>query len=94
MLGAILVPIAVLFVLAVPVLGPSDWLARGWNHVTQQATAQVLATALMTLEQTFDFAGNRVDLPFLTLLSIIGLLDQASVTSSFRRIVSAMVLVP
>ena len=78
----------------VAIASPGDWLARGWNYVARQATLQVLASSLAALEATFDFAGNRVDLPFLTLLSIIGVLDQASVSSSFRRIISAMVLVP
>jgi len=76
----------------VAIASPGDWLARGWNYVARQAKLQVLASSLAALEATFDFAGNRVDLPFLTLLSIIGVLDQASVSSSFRRIISAMVL--
>jgi uncharacterized membrane protein len=76
------------------IASPGDWLARGWNYVARQATLQVLASSLAALEATFDFAGNRVDLPFLILLSIIGVLDQASVSSSFRGIISAMVLVP
>jgi hypothetical protein len=94
LLAATLVPIAILSILVVPGLGPLDWLARGWVYVTQQTTSQVFEAVLTTLEQTLDFAGNRVDLPFLTLLSIIGMLDQALATGAFRRIISAMVLVP
>jgi hypothetical protein len=94
LLGAILVPTALSFVLPVSVASPSDWLARGWNYLAQQATLQAIASSPAVLEATFDFAGNRVDLPFLTLLSIVGLLDQVTVSSSFRRIISAMVLLP
>ena len=49
---------------------------------------------MAALEKAFDFAGNRADLPLLTLLSIVGLLDQRSQHRSFGRILSAMILVP
>jgi hypothetical protein len=94
LLGAVLVPAALFFVVPAAVASPGDWLARGWSYVAGQATVRVFASSLATLEATFDFAGNRVDLPFLTLLSIVGVLDQASASSMFRRIISAMVVVP
>ena len=101
LVGSILAPIALLFLVVMPLLGfrpqgldVSAWLMMGWNYLAQGATPQVLASAPAALEEAFDFAGNRADLPFLTLLSIIGLLDQRSQHRSFGRVVSAMILVP
>jgi hypothetical protein len=102
LLGSILIPIAFLFFVATPLFGfkpqgldPIAWITMGWSQLTQGATgSEVLSSGLAALEATFDFAGNRVDLPFLTLLSVIGLLDGASGTRSFRRILAATVLVP
>ena len=102
LLSAVLIPIAFLFFAATPLLGfrpqgldPIAWITMGWSQLTQGATgSEVLSSGLAALEATFDFAGNRVDLPFLTLLSVIGLLDGASETRSFRRIIAVTVLVP
>jgi len=84
----------------VPLLGyrsasfePRVWLDFAWNYLGKTRPA-VLALAPFTLEQAFDFAGNRIDLPVLTVVSIVGLLDSRSEAGSFRKIVAAMVLVP
>ena len=99
--GSILAPIAFLFLVVIPLLGfrPQGldviaWFTLGWNYLAQGATPQVLGSALVALEEAFDFAGNRADLPFLTLLSILGLLDQTSQRRSFNRVVSAAILAP
>jgi hypothetical protein len=101
LVGCVLTPMAVLFLVVIPLLGfkaqgldVSTWLTMGWNYVVEGATPKVLGSAMATLEKAFDFAGNRVDLPFLTLLSIVGVLDQGSQCRSFERILSAMILVP
>jgi len=102
LLGSIMIPIAFLSFGGTPLSGfrpqgldPITWITMGWSQFTQGASGdEVLGSGLAALEATFDFAGNRVDLPFLTLLSIIGLLDGASETRSFRRIIAATVLVP
>jgi hypothetical protein len=100
LVGSILTPIAFLFLVVTPLLGfrpqgldVSAWLMMGWNYLGRGATLQVLGSAFTALEEAFDFAGNRADLPFLTLLSIVGLVDQGSQHRSFGRIVSAMILV-
>jgi hypothetical protein len=97
--GSILIPVALLSV-AVPLLGlnaqgidPSYWLSRAWVYLTQ-VQPQLLGALWGVFEEAFDFAGNRIDLPFLTLLSIIGLLDSESHRRSFNRIVAATVVVP
>jgi len=99
--GGILIPIAFLFLAAIPLLGyrpqaldPGYWLALGWDYLTRGLTPQVFTSAQAVLEEAFDFAGNRADLPFLTLLSIVGVLDGVSQTRSFNRIMSATILVP
>ena len=65
----------------------------GWRYLTNSISWQVLPLAPSALEEAFDFAGNRVDLPFLTILSMVGLMDPAW-KGSFRRLVAAMVLAP
>jgi len=73
-------------------LDPSLWLQVGWNYLQGQVRTGAIASAFDALEQAFDFAGNRVDLPFLTLLSVIGLFDTKMLDRSFRRIVAGMVV--
>ena len=100
LLGAIVIPIGFLFLAAIPLLGfrpegldSSFWLALGWNRLVQAITPQTLNSALPALERAFDYAGNRLDLPFLTLLSIIGLLDCGFERRLFRNVVAAMTLI-
>jgi hypothetical protein len=99
LLGDILIPVALLFV-AIPLLGfhpegldVSLWFVDAWNTVTQ-VQPQLLGSVLGVLEEAFDFAGNRIDLPLLTLLSIVGVLDQASQRRGFSKIMAANVIVP
>jgi hypothetical protein len=65
-----------------------------WNYLARTASPQTLLQAPTALEVAFDFAGNRIDLPFLTILSVIGLADPTAWRAPFRRILAAMVLVP
>jgi hypothetical protein len=97
--GSILIPMALLLVL-VPLLGfhaqsidPSLWFSQAWVLVAQ-IQPKLLGTIWGVLEEALDFAGNRIDLPILTLLSIIGLLDSRSQRRSFNRIVAATAVVP
>jgi len=101
LLGSILIPVAFVFLVAMQLLGfrpagldPFYWVDLGWSYFVQGATPQVLGLALAALEEAFDFAGTRVDLPFLTLLSIAAMIDTASQRRSFRRIIAATILVP
>jgi hypothetical protein len=99
--GGIVIPLAFLFLIVMPFLGfrpqgldPLAWFDLGWRYFAQAVTPQTFRSSLTALEVSFDFAGNRIDLPFLTLLSIIGLLGDGSQTPSFRRIIAATILVP
>ena len=69
------------------------WLGDAWTYLVQ-VQPQLLGSIWGVFEEALDFAGNRIDLPFLTLLSIVGLLDYRSQRRSFNRIVAAMVFVP
>jgi hypothetical protein len=97
--GSILIPTALLVAL-VPLLGfhaqainPNLWFSQAWVIVAQ-VQPQLLGTIWSVLEETFNFAGNRIDLPILTLLSIVGLLDSSSQRRSFNRILAATTVVP
>jgi hypothetical protein len=97
--GSILIPIALLVAL-VPLLGfhakgidPNLWFSQAWV-IAAQMQPQLLGTIWGALEEAFNFAGNRIDLPILTLLSIIGLLDSSSQRRSFNRILAATTIVP
>jgi hypothetical protein len=97
--GNLILPFMLAYLIKIPLLGnvptwlnPSAWLSVGWNYLVGMPSSQVLASAPAALEQAFDFAGNRIDLPFLTILSIVGLLDSIW-ARSFRRIVAAMITV-
>jgi len=97
--GALVIPLAFLYVAGplgfrAPGLNPVLWFNQGQSYLTRVMTPDVFGSSLPALEEALDFAGNRVDLPFLTLLSIVGLLDTSSRTPSFGRIVAAMILVP
>ena len=101
LLAAIVIPIGFLFLAAIPLLGfppegldPSFWLALGWKYLIQAITPQTLNSALPALDIAFDLSGNRMDLPFLTLLSIISLLDCGFERHVFRKAVAAMTLIP
>jgi len=100
LVGAVLIPLAFLYIASgplgfrVPGINPVLWFNQGWSHLTRVMTPDVFGSTLPALEEALDFAGNRVDLPFLTLLSIVGLLDTSSRTPSFGRIMAAMILVP
>jgi len=99
--GSILIPVGFVSLAAVSLLGfrppgldPGYWFGMGWNYLTQGLTVGALASALAALEEAFSFAGNRIALPLLTLLSIFGLLNAASQTRLFGRIISATILLP
>jgi hypothetical protein len=99
--GSIVIPLAFLFLIVVPFLGfrpqgldPLAWLDLGWKYIAQTATPHTLSSSLSALEVSFDFAGNRIDLPFLTLLSVLCLFVGTSQTASFRRIIAATIIVP
>jgi hypothetical protein len=100
LLGCVILPVVLAWLLLVPLLGhvpawfdARTFLTQGWGQLVSRVSSQPLPLAASALEEAFDFAGNRVDLPFLTILSIVGLLDPAW-KGSFRRLVAAMVLLP
>lgn len=97
--GSVVIPLALAF-LVLPLMGlrpegldPQSWLTMGWSFV-QGADPHLLGSVLGSFERTLLETGNQIDLPFLTVLSILGLLDHARQTRSFGNIMSAMVLVP
>jgi len=73
------------------VLEPSTWFALGWRYV-QAAGGETIRSAVSALE--LSLAQSRMELPFVALLSVFGLLDHAPQTRSFTKIIAAMVLVP
>jgi hypothetical protein len=98
--GVFALPLTLGYVVLVPLLGyvpawfsPLAWLKLGSNYLLAEHLFEALRLAPSALEGAFDFAGNRIDLPFLTILSIVGLVDSAW-KGSFRRVIGAMVLVP
>jgi hypothetical protein len=98
--GCVALPVLLAWILVVPLLGyipawfdAGAYLSQGWSQLISRVSSQPLSLAASALEEAFDFAGNRVDLPFLTILSMAGLLDSAW-KGSFRRLVAAMVLLP
>jgi hypothetical protein len=100
LLGAIVIPFGFLFLAAIPLVGfrpqgfdSTYWLALGWDRLTQAITPQTLNSALPALDFALDYAGNRIDLPFLTLLSIIGLVDCRFQGRLFRNVAAAMTLI-
>jgi hypothetical protein len=100
LVGVFALPVALGYVVVIPLLGyvpswfnPFVWVSIGSNYLVGRPLSVALALAPAGLEGAFDFAGNRVDLPFLTMLSMVGLMDSAW-DRSFRRLVAAMVLVP
>jgi hypothetical protein len=100
LVGVFVLPLALGYVVLVPLLGhvpswfdPLAWANVGSNHLLGGHLFEALRLAPSALEEAFDFAGNRIDLPFLTILSMVGLVDSAW-RGSFRRVVAAMVLVP
>jgi hypothetical protein len=100
LVGTLALPILVGYVALIPLLGhvpgwfdPGAWVNLGWNYLFGRPSFQMLEQAPVALEQAFDFAGNRIDLPFLTILSLVGLADRAW-DGTFRRVSAAMVLVP
>jgi hypothetical protein len=100
LVGCLVLPVVLARVFLAPLMGgvpawfdAGAFLSQGWGQLVSRVSSQPLPLAASALEEAFDFAGNRVDLPFLTILSIVGLLDPAW-KGSFRRLVAAMVLVP
>lgn len=100
LVGSLVLPIVLAWIVVIPLLGyipawfdVSYWIGMGWRYLTNSISWQVLPLAPSALEEAFDFAGNRVDLPFLTILSMVGLMDPAW-KGPFRRLVAAMVLAP
>jgi hypothetical protein len=96
-LGIVLIPFGLLVVVA-PMLGlpegldPSNLLAVGWNYA-QAVSGESIGSRLATLSSSLGLGGSHVELPFLALLSILGLLDHSPQTRSFTKIIAAMVLV-
>jgi hypothetical protein len=100
LVGVLALPLTLGYVVLVPLLGhvpswfnSSVWVNVGSNYLLGQNLLKALSLAPSSLEAAFDFAGNRIDLPFLTILSIVGLADSPW-RGPFRRVVAAMVLVP
>jgi hypothetical protein len=100
LVGVFALPLTLGYVLLLPLLGhvpswfsPLAWVNLGSNYLLGEHLFEALRLAPSALEGAFDFAGNRIDLPFLTILSIVGLVDSAW-RGSFRRVMAAMVLVP
>jgi len=96
--GSILLPLMLLSVVSllgfrVQGIDPRVWFGQAWDQVTH-LRPELLSSVWGVLEEAFDLAGNRIDLPFLTILSILGLLDYRSQARAFTRILSAMILVP
>jgi hypothetical protein len=96
--GSILIPVVLLFVVSqlgfrVGGIDPGVWFGQAWDQLTH-TQPELLGSVWSVLEEALDIAGNRIDLPLLTILSILGLLDYKSQTRSFTRILSAMILVP
>jgi hypothetical protein len=96
--GVMFAPVVALYLISAvgvqpATFDPNVWFQVGWNYLQGQMSAGTVGSALAGLEQAFDFAGNRVDLPFLTLLSVVGLADTEMLDRSFRRIVAGMVVV-
>ena len=96
-IGIVLVPLTFASFAAAPLglppetLDPSTWLALGWKYA-QAAGGETIGSMLSALE--FSLADSRMELPFVALLSVLGLLDHAPKTRSFARIIATMVLVP
>jgi hypothetical protein len=92
--GFVLIPLVFLIV-ATPLLGlrpdPSTWFSSGWRYA-QAVLGETIGLVVSTLE--FSLAESRMELPFVALLSILGLLDHAPQTRCFKKIIAAMVLVP
>jgi len=96
--GAMFAPVVALYLVSavgvqLAAFDPNVWFQVGWNYLQGQMSAGTVGSALAGLEQAFDFAGNRVDLPFLALLSVVGLVDTGFLDRSFRRMVAGMVAV-
>jgi hypothetical protein len=72
---------------------PLHWLGQAWITLIRVQPA-LLGSFFAVFEEALDFAGNRIDLPLLTLLSVVGLLDWASQRRCFSKIMGATVLVP
>jgi hypothetical protein len=100
LVGVFALPLTLGYVVLVPLLGhvpswfsPLAWVNLGSNYLQGEHLLKALRLAPSAFEAAFDFAGNRIDLPFLTILSIVGLVDSAW-RGSFRRLMAAMVLMP
>jgi len=97
-LGILLTPLVFVLIAATPLLGLGPetldvrtWLALGWEYA-QAVRGETVGSVASTLE--FSLSESRMELPFVALLSIFGLLDHAPQMRSFTRIIAAMVLVP
>jgi hypothetical protein len=89
--GIVVIPLGLASVTATPLPDPSPWIALGWRYA-QAARGEAIRSAMSTLE--FSLAQGHIELPFLAMLSVLGLLDPAPRTPCFTRITGAMVLVP
>ena len=92
-LSTVIVSIVLIPIVLLSSLGPDPTLlfALGLRYV-QAAGGQTIGSAVSTLESSL--AESRMMLPFVALLSILGLLDHAPQTRCFTKIIAAMVLVP
>ena len=99
-LGSLLLPALALVVTMLflgylpPGTDPRHALTIGLSYLVERANPRVLFSFMPALEEALDFAGNRIDLPVLTVLSIIALLDPAYQSRHFARIMAAMITVP
>jgi len=99
LLGSILIPTSLALLVSVFFAGPLSrgfdpvvWLTLGWNRLAQGTMPLILGSALPAVQRAFDDTANRIYLPFLTLLSVLGMLDQRFQARSFNRLIAAMVL--
>jgi hypothetical protein len=53
-----------------------------------------LSSLVTFLGTTIDYARNRLDMTFMIILSIIGILDTSLVSKRFRRVLASMMIVP
>jgi hypothetical protein len=92
-LSAAIVSIMLIPIVFLSSLGPDPTalFALGWQYV-EAAGSQTIASAVSALGSSL--AASRMRLPFVALLSILGLLDHAPQTRCFTKIIAAMVLVP
>jgi hypothetical protein len=97
-----MVPIASVLLLNAVFLFLAFSLAGGARYSLTAAFQQMqsplriadLSSLVTFLETTIDYARNRLDMTFMIILSIIGILDTSLVSKRFRRVLASMMIVP